>query len=47
MYLFNGNMAILLWKSGNMLIREIKYTTDEDEANKNKRALNKRTMKFN
>ena len=47
MYLFSGNLAILLWKAGNMLIREIKYTTEEAEANKTKRTLNNRTMRFN
>ena len=31
MYLFNGNLAMLIWKSGNMLIREIKYQSDELE----------------
>ena len=46
MYLYSGNLAILLWKSGNMLIREIKYTTEDDDANKNK-TKNKRNMRFN
>ena len=46
MYLYSGNLASLLWKSGNMLIREIKYTTEDDDANKNK-TKNKRNMRFN
>ena len=45
-YLFNGNTAMLIWKSGNMLIREITYQNEEDEANKNK-TKSKRNMRFN
>ena len=46
MFLYSGNLAILLWKAGNMLIKEVNYTTADDEANKNK-TMNKRNMRFN
>lgn len=48
MYLFCGNLAILLWKSGNVLVKEIKYLTEEEDAKKkNKTVLGKRNMIFN
>ena len=46
MYLFNGNLAMLIWKSGNMLIREIKYQSEDDKNNKIK-SKSKRNMRFN
>jgi len=46
-YLFNGNLAILAWKYGNMLMKEIRSPTEGDEAKrKNMGALGKRNMRF-
>ena len=46
LYLFHGNLAILAWKCGNMLIKEIQSPTQGEEAKKNKGALGKRNMRF-
>ena len=46
-YLFNGNLAILAWKCGNMMIKEIRSPPEGDEAKKKKKgALGKRNMRF-
>ena len=47
LYLSNGNLAILAWKCGNMFIKEIKSSTEGDEAKKkNKGVMGQRNMRF-
>ena len=46
LYMFNGNLAILAWKCGNMLVKEIRSLTDLDEAKKKNKVVGKRNMRF-
>ena len=38
MYVFYGSFAVLLWKCGNQLLKEVKYQSASEEDDKMKKA---------
>ena len=42
----SGSIAVLAWKSGNMLLKEIKYLTEEKEEKKKNAVTTKKNLRM-